>query len=132
MPDKYIIKEMSDNWNLLKFYFPNFEMTNSKVYEIVFARVSGRQLMEITLLIPEQMLNKKCELYFTDGKGKIELVKTNRINNKILFTSDKVGLYILSGSSREIANSKLSQILLNVSNLSKGVSLKIKRAIMGM
>lgn len=132
MPDKYIIKEMSDNWNLLKFYFPNFEMTNSKVYEIVFARVSGRQLMEITLLIPEQMLNKKCELYFTDGKGKIESVKTNRINNKILFTSDKVGLYILSGSSREIANSKLSQILLNVSNLSKGVSLKIKRAIMGM
>lgn len=132
MAYKYITKEMSNDWKLAKYYFPNFDLKNSKIYEIIFSRLNNEQEIDIKLNIPSEFNDKQYRLYFSDGKGNVSLVDYKQINNELFFSTNKVGLYLLVEEKAVNSNNKLSQFIFTAKNKSKNMSLKIERAFMGM
>lgn len=131
MSYKYITKEMSNDWKLAKYYFPNFDLKNSKIYEIIFSRLNSGQVIEIKLNIPIELRNKQCNLYYSDGKGNYSIIDYQQVDNELIFSTNKVGLYIF-GEEKEAFNNKLTQFIFTAKNMSKNMSLKIERAFMGM
>lgn len=132
MAYKYITKEMSNDWKLAKYYFPNFDLKNSKIYEIIFSRLNSGQVIEIKLNIPIELRNKHCNLYYSDGKGNYSIIDYQQVDNELIFSTNKVGLYIFGEEKEAVNNNKLTQFIFTAKNMSKNMSLKIERAFMGM
>lgn len=132
MAYKYIAREMSNDWKLAKYYFPKFDLVNSKIYEIIFSRLSSGQVIEIKLNIPIELRNKQCNLYYSDGKGNCSIVDYEQVDNDLVFSTNKVGLYILLEEKESFEDNKFSQIIFTATNISKSMGLKIERAFLGM
>lgn len=132
MAIKYITKEMPSDWNLAKCYFPNFKLTNSKIYEVIFSRLGAGQSVDVKLEVPYELIEKKCSVYFADGRGNYNIMPAKRKNNELCFSTNKVGLYMIIDEKEASSNKKLSQVIFTASNASKNMGLKIERAFMGM
>lgn len=132
MAYKYITKEMSNDWKLAKYYFPNFDLKNSKIYEIIFSRLSSGQVIEIKLNVPIELRNKQCNLYYSDGKGNYSIIDYQQVDNELIFSTNKVGLYILLEEKEVYNDNKLSQLVFTATNITKSMGLKIERAFLGM
>lgn len=132
MAYKYITKEMSNDWKLAKYYFPNFDLKNSKIYEIIFSRLSSGQVIEIKLNVPIELRNKQCNLYYSDGKGNYSIIDYQQVDNELIFSTNKVGLYILLEEKEVYNDNKLSQLVFTATNITKSMGLKIERSFLGM
>lgn len=132
MAYKYITKEMSCDWKLAKYYFPKFNLENSKIYEVIFSRLSSGQVIEIKLTIPSELRNKQCQLYYSDGKGNFSMIAYKQKDDVLIFSTNKVGLYILLEEKEVTHDRKISQFVFTATNISKNMGLKIERTLMGM
>ncbi len=127
---QYIVREISNQWKNAQLYIPHLEVEKCKIYEVIFARLNGKKNVEVSLDIPTSMLYEDLELYFANGRGNLVKVGYKRVDDKLLFATNKVGVYTII--AKENKGSVLSKIVTNASSISKHMGLRIDKAMKGM
>ena len=127
---QYIVRENSNQWKFIQSYIPHVECSKCKMYEVVFARLNGRKDIEVSLEIPKQFQQEEVELFFANGRGGLHEVGFERLEDSLLFSTSKVGVYIVVAKTNKA--SLFTKIANNASIVSKTMGYQIDKVMKGM
>lgn len=92
---KYIVREISSDWQATHMYLSQIDVKDCQAYEIILSKNNIQSELEVVLTLANHMNDAKVNLFYLNSKRKLLKVKYKQENNTLKFITNKNGIYVV-------------------------------------